>query len=259
MKIRLLSAFIMLLIVIPVYLIGGYIYAGVVAILSILAFKEILDLKKSHKEIPKVVSLLGVIATVYLVVGNYGANMLNYRSVLIPLLLLLIPVLFYKNNKYNTDSALYLLGWVYLIGIGFNLIITLRNLNFNILIYLILIAIFTDTFAYIIGRLIGKHKLCPKISPHKTIEGFVGGLVGGSITALIAYHFLVTKITFPIIIITMILSVIGQIGDLYFSKVKRENDIKDYSNLIPGHGGILDRLDSILFIVICYVIIFWTI
>ena len=257
MKIRVISAVVALAIFIPLILIGGIPFAIAAGILSVLAYKEILDLKKSHKKLPNGVKILGLIAILYLVVGNYGINFLTYKAILIPLILLLLPTVFYKNDNYNTNDAFYLLGTVYLIGLLFNLLILIRNINVNILFYLLSISIMTDTFAYVIGSLIGKHKMT-KISPNKSWEGFVAGLVGGTIIPIIVYVNLIAPFSVRLLFITLILSMVGQVGDLFYSKIKRENEIKDFSNLMPGHGGVLDRLDSLSFIIFTYIILLWT-
>ena len=116
----------------------------------------------------------------------------------------------------------------------------------------------TDTFAMLIGCLIGKHKLIPSVSPKKSIEGSVAGSIVGTAIASIYYvNVLEGGINILLLIVmSLVLSILGQIGDLFFSKVKRENEIKDFSNLMPGHGGVLDRFDSLLFIVYGYIIIF---
>ncbi len=253
MKVRILSAIIALAILIPLIMMGGIPFAIGVGILSILGYKEIIDLKKSHQKYPVMVVILGVISLLYLIFGNYE-NDITYCTFLLPLVLLLIPVVFYKKDIYQTKDAFYLLGSTYLIGLFFRLLINIRATNIDILVYLLCISILTDTFAYAVGMLIGKHKMT-KISPNKSWEGFVGGLIGGTICASIAYNYLINPITFKIVIVTSILSVIGQIGDLIYSKIKRENEIKDFSNIMPGHGGILDRIDSLSFIVIVYAII----
>ena len=103
-----------------------------------------------------------------------------------------------------------------------------------------------DTFAFIIGMNFGRHKLAPKISPKKTIEGFVGGVVFSIILGIILEQYYIQE-EFNWIIIALIASVFGTIGDLIESKLKREANLKDSSNLIPGHGGFLDRLDSFIF------------
>jgi phosphatidate cytidylyltransferase len=116
------------------------------------------------------------------------------------------------------------------------------------------ICIITDTFAMLTGMLIGKHKACPKISPKKTIEGCVGGSIIGTAVSTIFYVNLVGKFSVKLVLITLILTVIGQLGDLFFSKIKRENQIKDFSNIMPGHGGVLDRLDSLCFVIMAYML-----
>ena len=259
MKVRLISAGVALLILIPLLWIGKIPFAIGIGIISVLAYKEILDLKKSHNEIPDVVKIFGLLCVVYLVLGDYNSSSLNlilsYQKLLLPIVLLLIPTVFYSEKKYNTKEAFYLLGTIYLVGILFNLIISIRNINLYLLLYLLAIPIFTDTFAYLIGCLIGKHKMCPSISPKKSWEGAIAGLIGGSIVSIIIYSNLVGDFSLKLVLVTLILSAIGQIGDLIYSKIKRENNIKDFSNLMPGHGGILDRVDSISFVIFAYVIL----
>ncbi len=113
-----------------------------------------------------------------------------------------------------------------------------------------------DTGAYFVGVTIGKHKLCPEISPKKTVEGAIGGIVTSLIFTLIfTFAFGVTEKLIPALILTMPLCIIGMFGDLFASSIKRAVALKDYGNLIPGHGGILDRLDSILMISPIYLIL----
>ena len=118
--------------------------------------------------------------------------------------------------------------------------------------YVILIllgGIATDTFAYFTGVFLGKHKLIPKISPKKTIEGAVGGVVTSIIVSVIlCFAFNKTQCLLQIGLSTIVFCVIGMCGDLFASVIKRSAGIKDYGKLIPGHGGILDRFDSILLI-----------
>ncbi len=259
MKTRLISAIIALAIVVPFLIIGGYPFAFFMGILGILGYREILDLKKSHEEIPVIVKILGMFSLIYFIVGDFNSLEFNYvislPKIIIPLILLLIPTLFYKNDGYKTKDAFYLLGVIYLLGTIFNLAIGIRNTDFNLFLYLLCIPICTDTFAYAIGMLIGKHKMAPVISPKKSWEGAVAGTIAGTIISLIVYSNLVDIISIKIIVITIILSIVGQLGDLVYSKIKRENEIKDFSNLMPGHGGILDRLDSISFVIITYALL----
>ncbi len=111
----------------------------------------------------------------------------------------------------------------------------------------------SDTFAYCVGRLFGRHKMAPVLSPKKTVEGAIGGVAGAALLAGIYVSFFGSRmvdIAYPQFTCTAacaIAGVISQIGDLAASAIKRNHDIKDYGNLIPGHGGVLDRFDSMLF------------
>ena len=109
-----------------------------------------------------------------------------------------------------------------------------------------------ELFALITGKLIGRIKLAESISPNKTLEGFIGGTVMGTFVGVL-YYLTVINNQIPfihILIVTITLSIIGQIGDLIFSQIKRLYKKKDFSNLIPGHGGILDLFDSLVFVVV---------
>ena len=126
-------------------------------------------------------------------------------------------------------------------------------------VFFILFAMFcawmTDTFAYFSGKFLGKHKLCPNVSPNKTIEGAVGGVIGATGMNLILF-FIFDKFFFTvhtlawwqIIIISAVLSVISMFGDLSASIIKRNHGIKDFGKIFPGHGGVMDRIDSCLFV-----------
>ena len=260
MKKSIISAIVMLIIVIPVIWYGGDLFRLGVGIVSILALKEMLDLKKSHHAFPIFVQLVAVISLLLIVLTEYdGYSILfgiTYRGIAILLLSLLGLSIFYDEDQYTATDALFLIGSVILLGTAFNAMILARVTSLYLFIYLLLIFIFTDTFAMFMGMLFGKHKLIPKVSPKKTIEGSVLGSIIGTTVAVVFYHFLVGRVTLGIVLVTLILSILGQIGDLMFSKIKRENGIKDFSNLIPGHGGILDRLDSTIAIMLGFLLFY---
>ncbi len=128
-------------------------------------------------------------------------------------------------------------------------------------VYLLFCAWFGDSGAYFVGTFLGKHKLCPNISPKKTVEGFVGGvLTVGVVVAVqcVVYNELLLKLSnapdefrmnyFVLVPVGMLASIAGVLGDLTASVVKRQYDVKDFGNLMPGHGGVLDRFDSVLFV-----------
>ncbi len=264
MKKRLISAIVALAIVIPLFVIGGKAFAVGVAILALLAYKEIIDLKKSHGEIPNLVKVIGMVCLLLIVfykIGQFSIMYgLSFQVIGITILSLLIPVIFYhksKNFSYKTNDAAYLIGYILLLGLFFNSLILLMNVNKLYLIYLLLVTIATDTFAYFVGSLIGKHKVS-QISPNKSIEGCVGGSIVGTFIAAMFYVNVINHDInlLKIVLFTLAFSIIGQLGDLVFSKVKRENEIKDFSQVMPGHGGILDRLDSLVFVTLAFVIVF---
>ena len=125
--------------------------------------------------------------------------------------------------------------------------------DFYLIISAFVISFSTDTFAYFVGSTFGKHKLIERISPNKSVEGSIGGTVFALIITSI-YFILMNKyitnynIDFFVILIILISSISGQFGDLFASKLKRYVDIKDYAQILPGHGGVLDRFDSLIFI-----------
>lgn len=260
MKKRIISAIVMLAIVIPIVWYGGDIFRLGVGMISLLALKEIVDLKKSHHPYPSLVYFAAMIAMLFLVLAEYDGYSimygLTYRGIAILLLSLLGLSVFYDKNKYTATDALFLIGAVLLLGTAFNAMILARMTSLYLFIYLLLIFIFTDTFAMLMGMAFGRHKLIPKVSPKKTVEGSVLGSIIGTVVACLFYHFFVDKISVVVVLATLALSIIGQIGDLIFSKIKRENGIKDFSNLIPGHGGILDRLDSTIAIMLGFLLVY---
>ncbi len=260
MKKRILSAIVMLLICIPIIYFGDKAFRIGIAVVSMLALREMIDLKKSHHKIPKLVELISYLALLFIVLAEYeGYSILfgiTYKGIAILLLSILSLCLYYKKEEYTATDALGLIGTILLLGTAFNTMILVRNLGLWDFCSLILIFILTDTFALFCGMAFGKHKLIPHVSPNKTWEGSIGGTLIATIGVSVFYHYLVSPVTWKIVLGILILSVIGQIGDLIFSKIKRENNIKDFSNLIPGHGGVLDRLDSTITIMLGYLIIY---
>lgn len=256
MKKRILSAIVILAIVIPIIIKGGTLFSCATAIIGLFGFKELMDLKE--KEIPLFVKLISIFSFLYLTLSNIDNKTLfyaNYKSITLILFFILVPLVLYRDNKkYNIEDALFLIGSIFFLGVAFNYLIVVRNFSLYYLIFLLLITIITDSFSFITGSLIGKHKLCPTISPNKTVEGLIGGLVFGTFVSTVFYvsAFDYTGNLILLILIVMLLSLIGQLGDLVFSSIKRHFNIKDFSNLIPEHGGILDRLDSILFVLLAF-------
>jgi phosphatidate cytidylyltransferase len=155
-----------------------------------------------------------------------------------------------ETTRLNAFSLMMRLGFgIFYVGFSFShftLLLTLQE-GQHLLILLTVITVFSDSFAYYIGRMLGRHKMAPAISPGKTIEGLCGGLVGSILGAIIVgLWFFPAYSLIKISILTFILSLIGVMGDLTESMIKRTMGVKDSGNILPGHGGVLDRLDSLM-------------
>lgn len=257
MKNRILSSILLFLIFIPFIIKGDVYFAGLVLIVGLIAFKELFDLKIKKKKMSLLIELLAYLAVGFLILNNYQSKelmiVLDYRILTFMMFAFMVPlVIIGDNDKYNLQDALYLLGSVLFIGFSFNLIILIRNYSINHFVYFLMITCVTDIFALLTGKLIGNHKLAEGISPNKTVEGFIGGIVMGTFGGMMYYLTAIDGgISFiNLLIVTITLSVIGQIGDLIFSQIKRYYKQKDFSNLVPGHGGILDLFDSLVFVII---------
>ncbi len=246
---------------------SGQIVLGLfIFLLSILALNEFYSAVSNIGYKP--VKFIGYMASVYMFLvcskeplNKYGINiefLISFRSALLGVfsaLLILFCYIIFLHNKFNiSDISATVFGILYIVFL-FGFVILIRNMvNGFYYVWLIFIGAFaTDTFAYFSGYLFGKHKLMPEISPKKTVEGSVGGIVGCALVMGIygmylnfnnpanvipLYHF---------IILGIICGIISQIGDWSASAIKRYVKIKDYGNIMPGHGGVLDRFDSILF------------
>lgn len=260
MKKRIISAIIMFIIIIPLLIIGGIPYSLGVGLISVIAYKELIDIRKNKSnDFPNLIKVFGLISMLFLTFSNidrYGLLFgVSYKLLSGVILFLLLPIIFYK-EKYKLVDAFHLLSTVLFLGIGFNLLISVYNYGIKYFILLILITILTDTFALFGGTLIGKHKFT-SISPNKTIEGcIIGSLVSTFVCTVYYFNVIINSTSiFNIILIILLLSLIGQCGDLFFSAIKREFNKKDFSNLIPGHGGVLDRLDSIFFVFYAFMLV----
>lgn len=262
MKKRIISAIIMIVILVPLVIIGKLPFAILALILGLMSVYELLKLKPKMSIVPKIITY--ILTAILIIYAYLNHNVLNIFSnfdfrlfIMISLIFLSALVFVNDQKKYNYQDAFYLIGITIFLGIAFGNIIRIRESGLYILLYLLIISIATDTFALFIGMLMGKHKLAPSISPNKTIEGAIGGSLFGTLFASVFYILVIKEYqnVFLLILLTLFLSIAGQLGDLVFSSIKRHEKIKDFSNLIPGHGGILDRFDSIIFISLTYIVI----
>lgn len=180
---------------------------------------------------------------------------LTYLLLIIPITMVWVFARIIASNMKITiyDAAITVLGIIYIVGFMVFLPLTVGLENGKLLVWFSIIAAWgTDTFAYFVGKACGKHKFT-EVSPKKSLEGCLGGLVGGVLLTLGYTYLLNTYFDYNIpylyiTVVSMLLSIIGQIGDLAASTIKRYAGVKDFGRLIPGHGGMLDRLDSIIFV-----------
>ena len=185
--------------------------------------------------------------------NNLFAFAIDYRVLSALFILFLIPTVLYHNReKYSINDAFYMIGGIMFLGISLSTLVIIREKSLSLIVYLLLIPFVTDLYSLIIGKLIGKRKLLEVISPNKTLEGMVGGTVFGVIIPTIYYNLFVNSANpiYVTILITLFLCILGQLGDLVFSAIKRYFSKKDFSDVLPGYGGILDRFDSIIFVVL---------
>lgn len=227
--------------------------------LSICGLYEFYNALKT-KEIKSIPIISYILLFIYYAINNDFEKMM-YILVIAMVIALMIPIV---DLKYSfIDISVTLLGFIYVVILFSFIPLVNSKIYGSYLVWLIFIGSWlSDTVAYYFGRFFGKHKLCPKVSPKKTIEGSIGGFLGATLGCGL-FGIIVNVYTPEISIIHFFLigalcGIMGQFGDLVASSIKRYVGLKDYSNLIPGHGGILDRFDSILFnaVVVFYYLTF---
>lgn len=254
---RIVTALIALPLVATAVYVGGIWFLSGVLLIALISSWEFDRMMKAggYKTSPGFT--LGL--TALLVANNYRSDLSLNCILSFFLLASLVWQLFRRDSTAPTaDWALTLIGGLY-IGWGLGHLVGLRQLaNGQAWVWLALISTWSaDTMAYLIGRSLGRRKLWPRLSPKKTWEGFIGGIVGGMVgSGVVAYLFELGWIN--ALLLGMIIPVVALFGDLSISMMKRHAGVKDSSQLFPGHGGFLDRADSMLFVsVVVYYYVVW--
>lgn len=262
MKVRTITAALILAVTVPLVIFSEYlIYPIALAVCSLAAVFELLRVigveKKWILSIPAYIIAPTLPLCSYLV-NNVDIEKMHYMlcavAVIFAYMLYMMSVAVFSKGKITIVAVAEVFLTVSYVVISFTSLCLVRYLPHGLfLLMLVFIGAWVcDSMAYVVGSLIGRHKLIPDISPKKTVEGAIGGVVG-TVIAFILYGFLVDLHTENIVpdylvlgILGLVISVVSQLGDLIASLIKREHGVKDYGNLLPGHGGIMDRFDSIL-------------
>lgn len=267
MKKRVISGFVLAILLLIIYFVNipivDTMFIFLISIVGIYEFNKAFKTKGIN-----LIPLVGYISCFpILLMENINLDsdlILKIISITIPILLIITAIYTILRNKHTNivDISITFLSIVYIPFLfSFLKYILLMESGRIYILYVVLGAFACDTFAFLVGMKFGKHKLSPNISPKKTIEGSIGGILGVIITyiviTVIANKFFNFNMNIIVSLISaIIVSIVGQFGDLFASLIKRYCNIKDFGKIMPGHGGVLDRTDSILFIApIVYTII----
>lgn len=288
MKQRIITGILIVLIFLPILMVDQLfpLFQLTMILLTGVASYELLKMYSKEKEISITVKVIIMICSmaIYLAalvewtpnsIPQATLELFNINLKFLPITILVVLILFmcsvFSENFDGADVGKALTVVMYS-GLGFASVTILKYLGLRYIVFLFIVTVLTDVFAYFTGMLFGKHKMAPKISPKKTWEGAIGGTViataigatfatcygklfgdfFGSQNTLLdgivdTNNLSMLAIVIILIVVTILTSIISQIGDLVASRLKRTYDIKDFGNIFPGHGGVLDRLDSALF------------
>ena len=252
---RVLTTIVGLPMVALLFVLGNqYIIGIAVLIVSIISMYEYFQ---AVKKVAKPIEWVGYLSNIYIIGAMFleTEKLLQFTALSIPVIMLLLFLnVIFTGMKITFKDVSYTLVGIMYVPFFFMFLELIRKLEYGKILfaYTFIISWSTDIFAYLIGKNWGKHKFS-KISPKKSIEGCFAGAIGAVIVSIIyitiSNNFWGTEYSYlSIVIISLILSLLSQIGDFVASSVKRFVDVKDYGNLLPGHGGMLDRMDSLVFI-----------
>lgn len=238
----------------PVLWMGGLAFELMIGFLAMIATAELL---KMHRLSPSSVEgLLAMLATFVLAlpIENYLTFLPtdgNYTLFAVVVFLLLGSIVFHI-GEYTYSDVVYPIASSFYVGIGFHHVIGARADSFTKVLFALFIVWATDIGAYLVGRKMGRRRLMPRVSPNKTLEGSIGGV---ATAVLVSAIFMMVDKTVAaghsfinVLLMVAVFSIFAQFGDLVESAIKRHFGVKDSGKVIPGHGGILDRFDSIIFV-----------
>ena len=253
-KTRLISGIVLVIIALATIISGSWILFFTLLAVSLIGMRELYKVMKVSDEHVTVLELVGYLGAVLYYIamkadfGNYGT-----MAIIISMILILFVYVF-GYPKYHAEQVMAAFFGVVYVGVMLSYIYQTRMIRDGaFLVWLIFLCSWgCDTCAYCVGMLIGKHKMSPVLSPKKSVEGAVGGVVGAALlgaiyAAVVGSHLEAENPVITYAIICAVGALISMVGDLAASAIKRNHNIKDYGTLIPGHGGIMDRFDSVIF------------
>lgn len=255
-KERTISAIIIVIVALASILPGGIILAAVLYVISIIGFLELTKacgVRKEQKQ--NALEIAGIVAiTCYYSVLYFVQDTAYAVMVILLAMIAIMSVYVFGFPKYHANQVMNAYFSLIYAPVMLSFVFLTRQLENGIyLVWMIFISSWiSDTFAYLTGVMIGRHKLAPVLSPKKSIEGSVGGIVGAALFGALFGIYLDSTLgqeqyVMILAVVGGVGSVISQVGDLAASAIKRNHEIKDYGKLIPGHGGIMDRFDSVIF------------
>lgn len=250
---RLISGIVLMVIAIISILCGGNVLFGVISLIS---FVGLFELYRAIGMEKNKVTWIGYGASILIDLAVLKGTTEDVLFVLILAMMGILTVYVMTYPTYHANQAVFLVFGLIYVPLMLSYLYRVRQMDGGIYsVWLIFVGSWgSDTCAYCVGKLFGKHKLPSKLSPKKTIEGCVGGIAGAALIGAVYALVFADKLDMfsqPVMafaVIGGVSAIISQIGDLAASGIKRNYDIKDYGKLIPGHGGILDRFDSVIFI-----------
>lgn len=257
-KTRLISSIVLVAVLLVTILSGGILLWSVLLFLSLVSYKELMNACKLTGEKQKanglmIIGYVGIL--VYYLIMALTENRIYLFTAAVGILMAFMFLYVLTFPKYHAEQIMPAFFNVAYAPVMLSFIYLVRGLPYGeYSVWMIFISSWIcDTCAYCVGMLLGKHKLSPKLSPKKSIEGAIGGIAGSALVGALYGYFIVERVimeqqvTWVFVIISAVGAVVSQIGDLAASAIKRNHDIKDYGKLIPGHGGVMDRFDSVIF------------